>query len=213
VWLPNGVDVSFYDPQKTEDSNFRNTNGFKADDIIFFYGGILGYAQGLEIIIEAAKQVKENTTAQFVIQGSGPEKDKLVALNQEYKLNNVHFLEPVPKAQMPGILKAVDVALVPLKRLDLFKGAIPSKIFEALAMKKPLILGVDGEARTHFIDNAKSGLYYTPEDILSLKQQVLYFLNEPEERKKMGENAREYVAANFDRNKIAQGLYHELQNM
>ena len=114
---------------------------------------------------------------------------------------------------MPGILKAVDVALVPLKRLDLFKGAIPSKIFEALAMKKPLILGVDGEARTHFIDNAKSGLYYTPEDILSLKQQVLYFLNEPEERKKMGENAREYVAANFDRNKIAQGLYHELQNM
>jgi glycosyltransferase involved in cell wall biosynthesis len=213
AWLPNGVDVSFYDPQKIEDSSFRNTHGFKADDLIFFYGGILGYAQGLEIIMEVAKQVEEYPTVQFVIQGSGPEKEKLVALNHEYKLKNVHFHEPVPKVEMPGILKAIDVALVPLKKLDLFKGAIPSKIFEALAMKKPLLLGVDGEARKHFIDKAKSGLYYTPEDLSSLKQQVLYFLNEPEERKKMGENAREYVADNFDRNKIAQGLYDELQNM
>ncbi len=213
VWLPNGVDVSFYDPQKIEDTGFRNTHGFNADDLIFFYGGILGYAQGLEIIIEVAKKLKEHTKAQFVIQGSGPEKEKLVALYQKYKLKNVHFLEPVQKSQMPGILKAVDVALVPLKKLDLFKGAIPSKIFEALAMKKPLLLGVDGEARKHFIDRAKSGLYYTPEDLTSLEQQILFLLNEPEERKKMGENAREYVTAIFDRNKIAQGLYDELQNM
>ena len=107
VWLPNGVDVSFYDPQKIEDTGFRKTHGFKGDDLIFFYGGILGYAQGLEIIIEVAKKLKEHTKAQFVIQGSGPEKEKLVALYQEYKLQNVHFLEPVQKSQMPGILKAV----------------------------------------------------------------------------------------------------------
>ena len=107
----------------------------------------------------------------------------------------------------------MDLLRLSLKKSDSYKDVIPSKIFEALAMKKPLLLGVDGEARKHFIDKAKSGLYYTPEDLSSLKQQVLYFLNEPEERKKMGENAREYVADNFDRNKIAQGLYDELQNM
>ena len=184
-WLPNGVDISFYDPDKIPDSDFRKVNGFKEEDVIFFYGGILGHAQGLEIIIEAAKGL-ENTNAQFVIQGAGPEKENLIVLHKKYALKNIHFFEPVAKTEMPGILKSVDIAIVPLKKLDLFKGAIPSKIFEALAMKKPLLLGVDGEARKHFIENAQAGLFYTPED---------------------------YVADVFDRNKIAEGLYDELQNM
>ena len=213
VWLPNGVDISFYDPNKIEDSNFREINGYKHDDIIFFYGGILGYAQGLEIIIETAKQIQEYDKAKFVIQGSGPEREKLIKLKNEYKLSNVLFLDPVPKSEMPGILKAIDVALVPLKKLDLFKGAIPSKIFEASAMKKPLLLGVDGEARQHFIEKAKGGLYFTPEDAQSLKSQVLYLIQETDERNKMGINAREYVSTYFNRNKIAQGLFDELQNM
>ena len=211
-WLPNGVDISFYNPEKIPDSDFRQVNGFKDEDIIFFYGGILGHAQGLEIIIEAAREL-ENTHAQFVIQGAGPEKEKLVTLHKKYALKNIHFLEPVTKSEMPGILKSVDIAIVPLKQLDLFKGAIPSKIFEALAMKKPLLLGVDGEARKHFIENAQAGLFYTPEDIDSLKTQVLYFLENPDETKKMGDRARNYVADVFDRNKIAEGLYDELQNV
>jgi len=211
-WLPNGVDISFYDPDKIPDSDFRKVNGFKEEDVIFFYGGILGHAQGLEIIIEAAKGL-ENTNAQFVIQGAGPEKEHLLALHKKYALKNIHFFDPVKKTEMPGILKSVDIAIIPLKKLDLFKGAIPSKIFEALAMKKPLLLGVDGEARKHFIENAKAGLFYTPEDVDNLKKQVLYFLENPNETKNMGERARNYVADVFDRNKIAEGLYDELQNM
>jgi len=211
-WLPNGVDISFYNPEKTPDNDFRKINGFKKDDVIFFYGGILGYAQGLEIIIEVAKELK-NTSAQFVIQGAGPEKEYLRSLHNKYSLQNIHFLDPVEKSEMPGILKSVDVAVVPLKKLELFKGAIPSKIFEALAMKTPLLLGVDGEARTHFIDNAKAGLFYTPEDVSSFKKQALYFMGNPDQMKNMGERARQYVTQVFDRNKIAEGLYDELQNM
>jgi len=211
-WLPNGVDISFYDPDKIPDSDFRKVNGFKEEDVIFFYGGILGHAQGLEIIIEAAKGL-ENTNAQFVIQGAGPEKEHLLALHKKYALKNIHFFDPVKKTEMPGILKSVDIAIIPLKKLDLFKGAIPSKIFEALAMKTPLLLGVDGEARTHFIDNAKAGLFYTPEDVNSLKKQALYFIENPNQTKNMGERARQYVTQVFDRNKIADGLYDELQNM
>jgi glycosyltransferase involved in cell wall biosynthesis len=211
-WLPNGVDISFYNPEKIKDNNFREVNGCKKEDVVFFYGGILGYAQGLEIIIEAAKELG-NTNAKFIIQGAGPEKQKLLDLHKKYNLKNVLFLDPVKKPEMPGILKSIDIALVPLKNLDLFKGAIPSKIFEALAMKKPLLLGVDGEARSHFIEKANAGLFYTPEDVESLKEQVLYFLENPDETKKMGERARNYVAKVFDRNKIAEGLYDELQNM
>ena len=114
---------------------------------------------------------------------------------------------------MPSILKSIDVAVIPLKKLDLFKGAIPSKIFEALAMKKPLLLGVDGEAKNHFIDKAQAGLFYTPEDVESLTAQIIFLLKNKNELHEMGENARKYVSDVFDRNKIAEGLYDALQNM
>ena len=213
TWLPNGVDVSFYNPEKIEAGDFRQRNGFKTGDVIFFYGGILGYAQGLEIILETARRLEEFPEAQFVIQGAGPEKEKLHLLKEKYKLENVHFFEPVKKSEMPSILKCIDVAVIPLKKLDLFKGAIPSKVFEALAMKKPLLLGVDGEAKNHFIDKAQAGLFYTPEDIESMKAQIIFLLKNKNERREMGENARKYVSDVFDRNKIAEGLYDALQNM
>lgn len=213
TWLPNGVDVSFYNPEKIEAGDFRQRNGFKTSDVIFFYGGILGYAQGLEIILETARRLEEFPEAQFVIQGAGPEKEKLHLLKEKYKLENVHFFEPVKKSEMPSILKCIDVAVIPLKKLDLFKGAIPSKVFEALAMKKPLLLGVDGEAKNHFIDKAQAGLFYTPEDIESMKAQIIFLLKNKNERREMGENARKYVSDVFDRNKIAEGLYDALQNM
>lgn len=212
MWMPNGVDLSFYNPEKINQTNFRELNNYKPNDVIFFYGGIIGYAQGLEIIIKTAHLLQGNENVKFVIQGSGPEKDKLIRLNNQYKTNNVSFLDPVPKSMMPGILKAIDVALIPLKKLELFKGAIPSKIFEASSMKKPLLLGVDGEAKKHFIEKGKAGLYFIPEDPENLKTQILYLMDNPKERDKMGENARNYVSSFFNRNKIASDLFDKLQN-
>jgi glycosyltransferase involved in cell wall biosynthesis len=202
-WLPNGVDVSFYNPSQIQAGNFRVKNGFSEEVILFFYGGIIGHAQGLEVILNAANLLRENSKIQFVIQGSGPEKDNLLALKQNLKLNNVHFLEPVSKKEMPAILRSIDVALVPLKNLPLFQGAIPSKVFEALAMEIPLLLGVDGEARKHFIEKGNAGLFFQPENADDLAKQTLCLAEHPEKRSEMGQNARKYVSEHFDRNKIA----------
>ena len=212
-WLPNGVDLSFYNPAKVSRSEFRQNKGFKTEDLIFFYGGILGHAQGLELILETANALKKYEDIHFVIQGSGPEKEKLIDLKKRYELKNIHFFEPVGKDKMPEVLSAIDIAMVPLKKLDLFKGAIPSKIFEALAMEKPLLLGVEGEAQHHFIDKAQAGLFYIPEDIENLKEQIIYFRNNREEVKIMGKRGRKYVSDFFNRNKIAEDLYNQLQNM
>ena len=212
-WLPNGVDLSFYNPAKVSQSDFRQNKGFKTDDLIFFYGGILGHAQGLELILETANALKKYEDIHFVIQGSGPEKEKLIDLKKRHELKNIHFFEPVGKDKMPEVLSAIDIAMVPLKKLDLFKGAIPSKIFEALAMEKPLLLGVEGEAKHHFIDKAQAGLFYIPEDIENLKEQIIYFRNNREEVKIMGKRGRKYVSDFFNRNKIAEDLYNQLQNM
>ena len=80
-WLPNGVDIDFYNPEKVKTSDFRSENGFSTHDILFFYGGIIGHAQGLEVILLAAKEVIDIANIHFILQGSGPEKEKLINLN------------------------------------------------------------------------------------------------------------------------------------
>ena len=210
-WLPNGVDVSFYNPSQIQPGNFRDINGFSKEEILFFYGGIIGHAQGLEVILNAANLLRDSSSIQFVIQGSGPEKEMLLELKKTLKLNNVHFLEPVSKKEMPSILKSIDVALVPLKNLPLFKGAIPSKVFEALAMEVPLLLGVDGEARNHFIEKGKAGLFFQPENADELAKKALFLAENLDERLEMGKNARRYVTENFDREKIANDFMRQLE--
>jgi len=211
-WLPNGVDVEFYKPEAIEKLGFREENGLKTDDVVFFYGGILGHAQGLQVVLNAAKTVESYTKIKIILQGVGPERDELMELKESLGLTNVLFLPPVKKEKMPAILKEVDVALVPLRKLDIFKGAIPSKIFEALAMKKALILGVDGEAREHFIERAKAGLYFEPENSEELAKCLIEMVNNPSIIEEMGENARKYVSTHFNRNNIANDFIEVLNN-
>lgn len=191
-WLPNGVNIDFYNPLNFSGDEFRSLHGFKPNDLLFFYGGILGHAQGLDIILNAAHQLQDLQDVHFILQGSGPEKATLQELKAKLQLNNVHFLEPVAKAEMPAILKSIDVALVPLKNLPLFQGAIPSKVFEALAMEVPLLLGVDGEARQHFIERAKAGWYFEPENVEDLCSTVRRIVKNPNDIQLAGENGRKY---------------------
>ncbi|NRA12036.1 MAG: glycosyltransferase family 4 protein [Crocinitomicaceae bacterium] len=205
-WLPNGVDVSFYDPSNVETSGFREAIGAKESDTIFFYGGIIGHAQGLQSVLQAAKLMQDNPNIKIVLQGAGPVKPELLALKEELGLTNIIFREPVAKNEMPGILKEVDVALVPLRKLDIFTGAIPSKIFEAQAMEIPLLLGVEGEAKIHFIDQAQAGLFYEPENSEAMAKGMLEMASNTDELKKMGLNGRAYVKENFNRNTIAESF-------
>jgi glycosyltransferase involved in cell wall biosynthesis len=211
-WLPNGVDVHFYKPENVKSGDFRVRAGLKSSDSVFFYGGILGHAQGLNVVLEAAKKVEEHDHIKIVLQGAGPEREKLLALHSKLNLTNVVFMPPVEKSQMPSILKEIDVALVPLRKLDLFEGAIPSKIFEALAMKKPLLLGVDGEARRHFIDKAQAGYFFEPENVDDLAKKMLEMAANPEQIAQMGERARDYVSAHFNRDNIAEKFYGVLHS-
>jgi glycosyltransferase involved in cell wall biosynthesis len=111
---------------------------------------------------------------------------------------------------MPSVVKSIDVALVPLKNLPLFQGAIPSKVFEALAMKKPILLGVDGEARKHFITNAQAGLFFEPENVTDLVNQIRFLSDNKSQLQEMGENARKYVSEFFNRNNIAKTFLKKL---
>lgn len=211
AWLPNGVDLSYYDPKKVEASEFRVRNGFNSTDVLFFYGGIVGYAQGLDVILYAAKYCQDIPQAKFIIQGAGPELERLIALKEELGCNQVYFLPPVQKAEMPAVLKEVDAAIIPLKKLELFQGAIPSKVFETLAMELPILLAVDGEAKYHFVDQANAAIFCEPENVQQLYEAVKWIVEHPKEAKEMGKNGREYASKVFNRDIIAESFYNLLK--
>ena len=208
-WLPNGVDVSYYNPS-TVSGNWRIANGFNQDDILFLYAGIIGIAQGLEIILTAAEFLISNPSIKFIFVGSGPEKEKLISIKSDKKLSNVYFFDAVSKLHMPQIVQASDVSIIPLRKLDLFLGAIPSKIFENLAMEKPVILAVDGEARELFVTQGKCALFSEPENAEDLIRNILLLANDKHLRNQLGEKGRIYVEQNFNRDTIAQNFYSKL---
>lgn len=212
-WLPNGVDLNYYDPSVISRSGWRAKNGFSESDFIFLYAGIIGIAQGLEVILNAAKAFTENKTIKFVLMGSGPEKLALLALKEKLSLLNVIFLDPVTKKEMPSVLKDVNAAIVPLRRLDLFLGAIPSKLFENLSMEIPVLLGVDGEARQLFIHQGKCGIYFEPENVQELVKAISTLSGDKTLAQTLGQNGREFVNLHFNREIIAEKFYRQLQEL
>lgn len=212
-WLPNGVDLSYYDPSKIEPGNWREKNNFTKEDVILLYAGIIGIAQGLEVILNAAKNFIDKPNIKFVFIGSGPEKDKLLQLKAELNLSNVFFLEAISKKEMPFVLRSVNAAIIPLRKLDLFLGAIPSKLFENLAMEIPVLLGVNGEARHLFIDKGNAGLYFEPENSEALTAAILKLIDDKEMAMQLGRNGRHFVNEYFNRENIAQNFFDKLNSL
>ncbi|MEQ1733954.1 MAG: glycosyltransferase family 4 protein, partial [Bacteroidia bacterium] len=209
-WLPNGVDMNYYNADSIT-TQWRAENNFMTDDFILLYAGIIGHAQGLEVVLNAAALTRNTTQIKYVLLGSGPEKEKLQALQTQLALTNVYFYDAVTKDKMPAIVKAIDVAVIPLKKLDLFKGAIPSKIFENLAMKKAIVLGVEGEAKELFIDEGNCGLAFEPENAHDLAQKATQLFNQRAAVAQLGINGYNYVQTKFTRDHIANNFWEVLQ--
>ncbi|MFZ6012212.1 MAG: glycosyltransferase family 4 protein [Bacteroidota bacterium] len=210
-WLRNGIDIDTFKSFLTQ-RDWRKEAGFTPDDIIVYYGGLMGHAQGLNTILLAAQQCRELSRLKFILVGEGPEKESLVRTSVELELKNVEFLNGIPRNQLADVIGAIDIVIVPLKKLDLFLGAIPSKIFEALAMNKPVILGVDGEAKELFVNQGKCAVFYTPESEYELATQIKLLSADKSLRSRLGENGYTYVKTYFDREKISEDFLHFLVN-
>lgn len=210
LWLPNGVDLHFAEMPGTVD--WRSRWAVQSEEFVVLYAGILGHAQGLEVIIRAAEKLKQDKV-RFVIAGDGPEKEALVRMAEDLKLHNVIFQDNVPKNEMAGMIRTCSAFVVPLRKLDLFKGAIPSKLFEPLALGKPVLLGVEGEARRLFIEEGKAGLFFEPENADHLTEAIRQLKQNPEMASVLGQNGREYVHRMFDRAKIHESFVNKVRSI
>ncbi|MFA6618035.1 MAG: glycosyltransferase family 4 protein [Candidatus Neomarinimicrobiota bacterium] len=156
----NGVNLKNFQP-KEKNIDLLNELGLK-DKTIIAYIGTLGMAHRLDFIIKAAKKVQD-PAIHFLFVGGGAEKEKLVKLKNDLKLDNVSFIPVIPKKEVSKYIASADIALVNLKKTDLFLGALPSKIFENAAMGKPILLGLKGEAEK-VINEYGAGLSFEPEN-------------------------------------------------
>ena len=211
-WLKNGVDLDLID-NVNAGIKWRINNSFTENNFLVYYGGIFGYAQGLEVVLNAAEILRTKPFIKFILMGDGPEKNKLHMLKEKMQLTNVHFYNPVEKELIVEVISSVDVGVIPLKDLDLFRGAIPSKIFEIQASKKPILLGVEGEAYDLFISQGSGGLAFKPEDHLDLAEKILTLYESPSIAARLGENGYQFVKKNFNRNEIAADFIYLLEKV
>lgn len=208
--ITNGVDLNFF-KKENRDNEYRKLLNIQ-NKFSICYAGIHGIAQGLEVIIETAYILKDYKDIQFIFFGDGPEKEKLILMTKEKKLSNVTFMPVQMKIEMPKIISSMDATIVPLKKLDLFKGALPSKMFEALASELPIILAVNGEAEK-LINNAQAGIVVEPENSKEIAEAVLKLYHDVELRKNLGANGRKYVSEFYSREAIVRKLEKLLGNI
>src|SRR5438477_5070154 len=198
--LTNGVDTSVYTPAAPDHELARRLgiDGHK----VFLYAGTHGMAQGLDVILDAAKMTT-NTDVLYVLAGEGAEKDALVARAAKLGLANVRFIPNQPKAVMPALLNLAYATIIPLKRLDLFKSALPSKMFESMASARPIVAALWGEAAT-LVEAAGCGVVVEPEDAAAIHAAVEKLAADPELTRQLGESGRRYAIEHFERKDIAQ---------
>jgi len=201
--IKNGVDLAFYDPdvQRDEEAVDARLKG----KFVAAYVGTHGMAHALHTILEAAELLQGRDDIVFLMVGDGAEKEKLTRMREEMGLDNVVMLDQMPKDAMPAIWAVTDVSLVLLKNADLFRTVLPSKIVESMAMRRPIVLGVRGEAEA-MVESAEAGICIEPENAQELADAVTKLADNQELASGYGAAGRVFVEANFDRRVLAKRL-------
>jgi len=211
VLIPNGANIElfYFKPEGRE--RIRRELHLEGK-FVAIYAGIHGIAQGLETILESAHNLKNAPDIHFLLIGNGPTKSELVAAAKKLELTNLTLMDEQPRASIPDYLSAADVALIPLRNLELFKGALPSKMFDAWACSRPVLLSIDGEAH-RVMDEACGGIFVPPEDSELMEAALLKLMKDEVERAQMGNSGRAYTERKYSRTTLAEKLASELERI
>ena len=199
--VPNGVDVAMFE-SAGDGSAFRREHGLEGEFVVI-YTGAHGLSNDLGTALAAAAGLKAE--ALFVLVGAGKEKAGLIEQAAGLGADNVRFLPPVPKQQIPGLLAAADACLAILKPLEAYKTTYPNKVFDYMAAGKPVLLVIDGVIRD-VVEAARAGIFVLPGDSSALMEAVRQLRQDPAEAAAMGQRGRAYVRAHFNRPQQAEQL-------
>jgi len=206
----NGANLELFKPRGKSSSLIKKHN--LEGKFVFAYIGTHGMAHGLEFILDSIVDIQDKfPDILFLFIGDGAEKDNLLNQAQDLNLKNAIFLDSVSKKEVVRYLSLMDVALVNLKKSDTFLTVIPSKIFEAAAMEKPILLGLEGETKA-IIKKYNAGACFLPEDKCSFHRELTTMYENKEAYLNYIQGCRN-LAKDFDRKVIAQQMLSTLKSI
>jgi putative colanic acid biosynthesis glycosyltransferase WcaI len=208
VVIPNGADPEVFRP--IEDTLVVRRRYGLGSRFVACFAGTIGMAHGLETVLEAAEILRDDGRFLFWLVGDGARRAELEREAQRRGLGNVRFEGQVSREEVPKILATSDVALVLLKPDPLFETVLPSKMFEAMAAGRPVILGVGGEAR-RLLEESGGGVPIRPGDAAALVEAVRSLASQPEGAVAMGSRGREFVLRRYAHDALARRYLEELQ--
>jgi glycosyltransferase involved in cell wall biosynthesis len=199
--LKNGVNLSLFSKREASSEGIKKRFGLEGR-FVAAYVGTHGMAHGLHTILDVAHLLRDDPRIGFLLVGDGAEREALQERCRSMKLPNVHIAGQLPRNEMPDIWSATDASLILLRKSDTFKKVLPSKMFEAMAMECPIVLGVEGEAKL-LLEAAGAGIAVEPENAHELAGAIRRLRDDPRLARRLGRQGRAYGAAHFDRDTIA----------
>ncbi|MBJ13369.1 MAG: hypothetical protein CMG62_09910 [Candidatus Marinimicrobia bacterium] len=201
IELMNGVSEDFI--KKSQKINISNDQKFTV-----LYSGNMGLAQDLNTIIKAAEYLKDYNI-DFRLIGEGVCKSEIEMLAKPYK-EKIHFHRSLVREDLIKWIKKSSVCLVPLKNKKLFNSALPSKMFEYMACAKPIIVGVNGEAKK-IVNSSGAGIAIEPEDPIMLSKAILTYFNNKEKCKTDGQNGMTYITKKLSKEMLISNLINHFK--
>lgn len=187
--IPNFVDTGFITPGGTENA-YRRELGLEGK-IVVMYAGNVGFSQSLDLVIAAARALRDDPDLSFVINGGGAARPALEATAKD--LSNVVFVDTQPFERLPELLAAGDIHLVPLKR-GLARSSVPSKTFSILAAGRPFVASVDpGSEIATIAKDSGAGISVPPDDACAFTQAIRDLADSADRRSDMGRRGRTFV--------------------
>lgn len=210
--ITNGADLKFYS-RGNPDVEFQKTYGLEGK-FTAAYVGTIGMASGLEVALKASRRLTEagDDSIRFLLVGDGAERETLEARAKAEGLRHVVFTGRLDKSSVPKLLRSVDACFIHLRKSDLFKTVLPSKLFEAFASGRAVILGVDGNAR-EVLEAADAGIFVEPGNVDELLQAIDCLKEDADLRERFESNGLSHVREFYDRDRLAQDYINILASV
>jgi glycosyltransferase involved in cell wall biosynthesis len=202
IMIPNAADFNLSEVivQSFDRTEFRRIHDLE-DKFVITYVGAHGVANHLQQILLAGKML-EDTKVLFLLIGQGMEKLRLQELAKELNVQNVRFVDSVPKKEVFKYILASEMGASVLKKAEAFKTVYSNKTFDYFSCRKPILMAIEGVSR-ELIENANAGTYVEPENVAEYNRIIREYLNDTDRLKKEGDNGFNYAVKNFDREVLA----------
>ena len=212
IYIPNAADFSISDEllSSFDVAQFRQQHNIQ-DKFVITYVGAHGVANHLIQLIDVAERLID-TNVLFLLIGEGMEKKMLKEEVVKRNLNNIKFIDAVPKKEVFKYILASDLGVSVLKKVETFKTVFSNKTFDYMACKKPILMLIDGVSRD-LVEKANCGLYAEPENINEIVSKVKIYLENSYLLNKQGLNGYLYAKDNFDRSVLSNKYLDELIKM